>query len=97
MKQDERPATKEIVEATIKKLQANIDYLTEKRLGIKNQLQKLQQFRRENKIPIGSPLRDTIDAQYNHKVQRYKNIPSKIAKYSDRIQKLQIILQTFEQ
>lgn len=97
MKQNERPATKEVVESTIEQLQAKIDYLAEKRLEIKYQLPKLEQLRRENKEPVGSPLRDAIDAQYNRKVQRYQNIPSQIAKYSDRIQTLQIILKTFEQ
>ena len=97
MKQDERPATKEVVEATIEQLQARIDYLAEKRLEIKNELPKLEQLRRDNKEPVGLPLRDAIDAQYNRKVQRYENIPSQIAKYSDRIQTLHIILKTFEQ
>lgn len=97
MKQDERPATKEVVEATIEQLQTKIDYLAEKRLEIKNELPKLEQLRREYKEPVGSPLRDAIDAQYNRKVQRYQNIPSQIGKYQDRIQTLQIILQTLEQ
>lgn len=97
MKQDERPATKEVVEATIEQLQTKIDYLAEKRLEIKNELPKLEQLRRENKEPIGSPLRDAIDAKYNRKVQRYQNIPGQIGKYQDRIQTLQIILKTFEQ
>lgn len=94
MKQDERPATREVVEATIEQLQAKIDYLAEKRLEIKNELPKLERMRRNNKIRVGSPLRFAIDNQYNRKVQRYQNIPSQIAKYSDRIRILQIILTT---
>lgn len=94
MKQNERPATREVVETTIEQLQAKIDYLAEKRLEIKNELPKLEQLRRENKEPVGSPLRDAVDAQYNRKVQRYQNIPSQIAKYSDRIQTLKTILTT---
>lgn len=97
MKQDERPSSKEVVETTIEQLQTKIDYLAEKRLEIKNELPKLEQLRRENKEPIGSPLRDAIDAQWDRKLQRYQNIPGQIAKYSDRIQTLQIILKNFEQ
>lgn len=95
MKQDKRPATREVVEATIEQLQTKIDYLAEKRLEIKNELPKLEQLRKENKYPAGSPLRDAVDAQYDRKVQRYQNIPSQIAKYADRIQTLKIILTTF--